>query len=107
MNKIVTMAARNVRPGDRYVDKDLGGEKPILKVERVDSPDRVEVRITVLDTSTWIPSEKSWNLKLYHTIQVRKSDQPREFMSWEPCYRDTTGRKKLLPAKLRKLFGIA
>lgn len=95
MSKIVTIAARNIRPGDLYVNKEFwGGEQLVLRVERVDWEDRVEVRITVRDNSTWEPSERSWTMRLHHKIQVRKSIGPRVFMSWEPCYHDTTGRKK-------------
>lgn len=87
MNKITTIAARNVRPGDLFIDKGFwGGEQLVLKVERVDWEDRIEVRITVRDTSTWVPSERAWAMRLDHKVQVRKSAEQRTFMSWEPCY---------------------
>lgn len=102
MGKIVTIAARNVRPGDLYINKGFwGGEQLVLKVERVDWEDRIEVQITVRDNSTWVPSERTWTMRLHHTIQVWKSDQPRAFMSWEPCYYDSTNRPKPLPKALR------
>jgi hypothetical protein len=99
-NRIVTVAARNVRPGDRYINKsDRRREQLVLHVERVDWEDRIEVQITVRDDSTWIPSEQSWTMRLHHTLQVRKGVQERTKMSWEPCYYDTTNRPKPLPKR--------
>ncbi len=87
--RIVTVAARNVRPGDLYINKSFwGGEQLVLKVERVDWEDRVEVRVTVRDNSTWVPSEYSFTLRPYHTIQVRKGGNPENIqIDWSPrCY---------------------
>ena len=110
MSKIVTIADRNVRPGDLYYPGTRSGGSRclhhVLKVERVDWEDRIEVKISYLDVSTMKPSIASMTLRPDHKLQVRKGDQVREFMSWEPCYYDSTGRKKPLPAKIRKLFGI-
>lgn len=94
MNKITTIAARNVRPGDFLINKGFwGGDQLVLKVERVDWEDRIEVRITVKDTSTWVPSERAWTMRSHHKIQVRKSAEHRAFMFWEPCYY-ANGRKR-------------
>lgn len=104
------MAARNVRPGDLYYPGTRSGGSRcyhhVLDVGRVDWEDRIEVRISYLNVSTYKPSIASMILRLDQKLQVRKGDQPRNFMSWEPCYQDTTGRKKSLTTKVRKLFGI-
>lgn len=97
-NRVVTIAARNVRPGDLYINKSFwGGEQEVLRVERLDWKcmiHPVEVRITVRDNSTWVPSEHSFTLRPHHTIQVRKGLEPRSFMSWEPYYSDKTNRRR-------------
>lgn len=102
MSKIVTIAARNIRPGDLYINKGFwGGEQLVLRVERIDWEDRIKVQITVRNCSTYVPSERTWTMRLHHKIQVRKGHKERPFMSWEPCYYDTTNRPKPLPKSLR------
>lgn len=106
--KIVTIAARNARPGDVFYTM-VGTsrrERRILSVSRVDYEDRICVRLSWLDSSYVVPQACSCELKLYHTIQVRRGENSKVPMSWEPCYYDTTNRKKPLPLRVRKLFGI-
>lgn len=102
-NRIVTIAVRNARPGDIYISKTGTGdlaridEQRIIRVERIDwacSLHPVEVRVTVRDNSTWVPSERVFTLRPHHTIQVRKGPEPRSFMSWEPYYSDKTNRRR-------------
>jgi len=89
------MAARNVRSGD-WMETRPGIYQSITKVERVDFEDRITVRITTLDTGTWVPSINDVVLRLDHLVKVKKGPAPRESMSWEPVYSDTTNRKKPL-----------
>jgi hypothetical protein len=83
MNKLVIIAARNARPGDTLVS-DRDEEHLITSVERLDFEDRILVEITVRDNGTWVPSSRSWSLRLTDPIKVRKGIGPRTHMSWGP-----------------------
>lgn len=93
--KTVQLAARNVRKGD-WLKNHVGNWQLVSKVERVDFEDRIMVMIAVLDTSTWVSSTLEMTFRLDHRLNVRKGPTPREVMSWEPVYYDTTNRKKPL-----------
>lgn len=85
MNKIVIIAARNARPGDTLVTGSVyRDEYLITSVDRLDFEDRIGVRITFRDNGTWVPSSRSWSLRLTDPIKVRKGSGPRTHMSWEP-----------------------
>lgn len=104
-NRITTIAARNVRPGDTFIMKIGAGptlrvhEHRVLRVERLDFEDRIMVAFTMLDNSTWVASERTLSFKLYHTVQVRKGSEPRTFMSWEPVYSDKTNKRNPVSGK--------
>ena len=96
MANIVTIAARNVQPGDTFVTQ-VGRERreyQVFQVERIDYEDHLEVKLTFWDNSTYTPSHRSVSFKLHHRIQVRKGQGPRQVISWEPCYSARTNRPR-------------
>lgn len=91
MSRIVTLAARNVRPGDTLVlsprDPKVfgsGDERPVLSVERVDLEDRILVCIETRDNRTWGKVSSKSSYRLTDELQVRKGEGERTKMDWTP-----------------------
>jgi hypothetical protein len=89
-SKIVTVAARNIKPGDTFV-MGSGDERPVLNVERVDWPDRIQVALTVQDNKTIGKVSSRMTFRLTDRLQVRRNPNPSEFsIDWTP--RDADGK---------------